>query len=52
MAKDEADLIDYIKDDLNRISDRTVKQDIAYRHRELAIATQLDDHERDRFENM
>lgn len=47
MSKDEADLSDYIKNDLARISDRAAAQDRAYTFRELAIATALDDHERD-----
>lgn len=47
MSKDEADLTDYIKSDLIRISDRAAAQDEAYLYRELAIATALDDHERD-----
>jgi hypothetical protein len=47
MSKDEADLSDYIKNDLVRMSDRAAAQDRAYIHRELAIASALDDHERD-----
>ena len=47
MTKDETDLSDYIKADLKRISDRASKQDDAYRERETALATALDDHERD-----
>lgn len=47
MSKDETDLSDYIKNDLIRMSDRAAAQDFAYNYRELAIATALDDHERD-----
>jgi len=47
MEKDEADLIDYMKADLKRISDRTILQSQAYRTRELVMTTQMDDHERD-----
>lgn len=47
MSKDETDLSDYIKNDLVRMSDRAAAQDFAYNYRELAIATALDDHERD-----
>lgn len=47
MERDESDLIEYIKNDLKRISDRAAAQEDAYRRRELAMATALDDHERD-----
>jgi hypothetical protein len=47
MSRDEADLSDYIKNDLARMSDRGAAQDRAYVLRELAVATALDDHERD-----
>lgn len=47
MSREEADLTDFIKSDLTRISDRATAQDQAYTHRELAMATALDDHERD-----
>ena len=47
MSQDETDLSEYIKSDLVRMSDRAAAQDQAYLHRELAIATALDDHERD-----
>lgn len=47
MKKDEVDLIDFIKRDLERISDRAAMQDKAYRARELTMATAIDDHERD-----
>lgn len=47
MEQDEADLLDYIKADLKRISDRTILQSQAYRIRELVMTSQMDDHERD-----
>jgi hypothetical protein len=47
LAKDEIDLTDFIKDDLERLTNRAIAQDSAYRKRELQIANELDDHERD-----
>jgi hypothetical protein len=47
MEQDEADLLDYIRVDLKRISDRTILQSQAYRIRELVMTSQMDDHERD-----
>jgi hypothetical protein len=47
MDQGESDLTEYIKNDLSRMSDRAAAQDAAYLYRELAIATALDDHERD-----
>ena len=47
MEQDEADLLDYIRVDLKRISDRTILQNQAYRIRELVMTSQMDDHERD-----
>jgi hypothetical protein len=47
MDQGESDLTEYIKSDLSRMSDRAAAQDAAYLYRELAIATALDDHERD-----
>lgn len=47
MEHDEVDLTEFIKNDLARITDRGVRQDEAYRRRELIIATTIDDHERD-----
>ncbi len=47
MLNGETDLTDFVKSDLARITDRAVAQDEAYRARELLIASQIDDHERD-----
>lgn len=47
MKNDETDLTDFIKRDLDRISSRAIAQDNAYRLRELTMATNIDDHERD-----
>ena len=47
LSKDEVDLTDFIKSDLNRIANRLSIQDIAYRQRETDLATLVDDNERD-----
>jgi hypothetical protein len=47
LEKDEIDLTDFIKADLERLTNRAIAQDQAYRKRELQIANELDDHERD-----
>lgn len=47
LAQDEVDLFDYLKADIKRLTDRALFQDAAYRIRELRMANELDDHERD-----
>ncbi len=47
LSNDEIDLTDFIKADLDRLTQRSIAQDQAYRQRELQIANDLDDHERD-----
>lgn len=52
LAADETDLGDFLQQDLQRITHRAVQQDIAYRQRELAMANEMDDHERDQTREM
>jgi hypothetical protein len=47
LEQDEMDLSDYIKIDIERITNRAIAQDSAYRQRELRVANTLDDNERD-----
>jgi len=48
LEKDETDLTEFIQTDLLRISVRAVEQEGSYRQRELLLANELDDFERDR----
>lgn len=47
LNQDETDLSTFLKNDLQRLSQRALAQDSAYRRRELLVANDLDDHERD-----
>eukprot|EP01039_Chlorochromonas_danica_P014875 gene14875-17424_t len=47
LQQDEMDLSDFVKADIDRIANRAIAQDTAYRQRELRVANELDDHERD-----
>lgn len=47
LSQDETDLSEFLKNDLNRLTNRAIQQDQAYRLRELKMANELDDHERD-----
>jgi hypothetical protein len=47
LSQDENDLSDFLKNDLNRLTTKAIQQDEAYRLRELMMANELDDHERD-----
>eukprot|EP00981_Chlorochromonas_danica_P005459 scaffold1091_cov164-Ochromonas_danica.AAC.82 len=52
LSADEADLSGFLQQDLQRITQRAIAQDNAYRQRELQMANELDDHERDQTREM
>eukprot|EP01031_Cornospumella_fuschlensis_P028976 gene28976-34969_t len=52
LQADETDLSDFLHKDFQRITQRAVQQDMAYRARELHMANELDDHERDNTRDM
>jgi hypothetical protein len=47
LVVDEEELTDFIKKDVNRLTNRAIIQEQCYRRRELQIANDFDDHERD-----
>jgi hypothetical protein len=52
LADDEIDLGDFVHRDMHRITARAMQQDIAYRQRELHMANEMDDRERDQTREM
>lgn len=48
LEKDQTDLTEFIQEDLKRISHRALEQENSYKHREILVANELDDFERDK----